>query len=136
MKKATSTDITLRRLKNNRSRAEEELAFHLNVARPDLPVEREFKFHPTRRWRSDFLVGKELLVEVEGTTAEFGRHQRQDGFQKDCIKYAEAMAMGYKVLRVTPKMVSDGTALMYIENVLRASPLFPPNCEMERSVTN
>ena len=111
MRKTTNADITLRRLKTNRSRAEEELAFHLNVALPELAVEREFRFHPTRKWRADFLIGSELLVEVEGTTAEFGRHQRQDGFQKDCIKYAEAMSMGYKVLRVTPKMVQDGTGV-------------------------
>ena len=97
---------------------------------------REFRFHAQRRWRIDFIVyTKEswhvqptvnlaqvnlrsptegLLVEIEGITPEGGRHQRMAGFEGDCEKYAEALIMGYAVLRVTPKMVRDGRALDYI----------------------
>lgn len=33
----------------------------------NISFERQFKFHETRKWRSDFLItGHKLLVEVEG----------------------------------------------------------------------
>jgi hypothetical protein len=63
-----------------------------------MPVapEREFKFHPERRWRFDFCwPALKLAVEIEGR----GRHQTFVGFRNDCEKYNEALRLGWRVLR-------------------------------------
>lgn len=85
---------------------------------------REYLFHPTRKWRADRAwVEQRLLVEVEGgafgkTKETRGRHTRGTGFQNDCIKYAEAMLLGWRVLRVTTDMVKDGRAALYVAQLL------------------
>ena len=105
------------------SNAEASLELQLRATcQTSLEWRREFVFHSTRKWRADFAIwrlsdsDKCLLVEIEGTVyGKPGRHQRVDGMERDCEKYAEALLSGYPVLRVTPKMVRDGRALQYIE---------------------
>lgn len=100
------------------SEAEDALDFTLKVAGLPTP-EREYRFAPPRRWRFDFaFVPQMVAVEVEGGRWVGGRHTSPVGFQKDCEKYAEAAARGWRVVRVTPEMVRDGTALGYIERAL------------------
>jgi very-short-patch-repair endonuclease len=100
------------------SALEENLAFQIRAVRLPEPV-REHKFHPLRKWRFDFAWPAQLLaVEVEGGTWVFGRHGRGSGFEADCEKYAEAISMGWRVLRVTAGMVTTGVALKYIEDLL------------------
>jgi len=83
------------------------------------PVE-EFKFHPTRKWRFDLAwPDRKLAIEIEGGTWSHGRHTRGKGFAMDCIKYNEAVILGWRLLRVTTDMVNDGTALTYIERLLK-----------------
>ena len=48
-----------------------------------------------------------------------GRHTRGSGFEADCVKYAEAMLLGYRVLRVTPAMIADGRAVDYVLKLTR-----------------
>lgn len=82
------------------------------------PVE-EFRFHAKRRWRFDLAwPDRKLAVEIEGGTWSHGRHTRGKGFRLDCIKYNEALCLGWRVLRVTTGMVNDGTALAYVERAL------------------
>lgn len=82
-----------------------------------MPIE-EHRFCK-RRWRFDLAwVDRKLAVEIEGGTWSHGRHVRGKGFQLDCIKYAEALCLGWRVLRVTTAMVNDGTALAYVERAL------------------
>ncbi len=72
---------------------------------------REYKFHPTRRWRIDFCWPVEkLAVEIEGGCWIAGRHTRGTGFQKDMEKYNSLTLAGYSLLRFTPKQVRDGLA--------------------------
>ena len=76
----------------------------------------EFRFHPERRWRFDFLVtdsqkGKKCAVEIEGLTRSGGRHQRVEGYGKDCEKYNEAVLLGYTVFRFSGKQVYGGQML-------------------------
>src|ERR1019366_6287530 len=98
------------------SELETILAFHLRAAKLDGLFLREFRFHSLRRWRFDFACPQKLLaVECEGGTYSGGRHTRGAGFESDCEKYAEAVLMGYRVLRFTRKMIIDGRALAYIE---------------------
>lgn len=99
------------------SRLEEELALQLRVFR--LPAEREFRFHPSRKWRFDFAFpARKLAIEVEGGTWVSGRHTRGEGFELDCEKYAEAAALGWRVIRVTGRHIRDGRALGWVERAL------------------
>lgn len=87
-----------------------------------LPVpEKELRFLRSRRWKFDFAWPDYMLAcEIEGGTFMAGgsRHSRGVGFEKDCEKYAEAAIRGWRVLRVTTKMVNDGRALGYLERLL------------------
>ena len=81
---------------------------------------REHRFHPERRWRFDFAWPAQLVaLEVEGGTWIAGRHNRGSGFAADCEKYNAAAIAGWRVLRVTPGMVRDGTALDCIMQILQ-----------------
>lgn len=80
---------------------------------------REHRFHPVRRWRFDWARPEvKLAVEIEGVTAAAGRHQRPKGFLNDIHKYAEALILGWRVLRVTPRLVANGKAIEYIKRAL------------------
>ena len=96
--------------------APEEL-FALQLKASKLTFLREWKFHPTRRWRFDFVVGSPLnrvAVEIQG----FGRHQRFIGYQNDCERQAEALMLGWRVLQVTPAQVKSGMALKWLITLL------------------
>lgn len=78
----------------------------------------EHKFHPKRRWRFDLCWPNDLLaVEVEGGTWINGRHNRGSGFEKDAEKYAEAMCLGWTVLRVTGSQICTGKAIKWIKTI-------------------
>jgi len=66
--------------------------------------EREYKFHPVRKWRFDFADphGK-VAVEIEGGAFSGGRHTRGAGFIADCEKYNAAILMGWRVFRFATK---------------------------------
>lgn len=80
-----------------------EERFWAEVMEEALPAEaeREFRFCPPRLWRFDFAWPKlALAVEVEGAVWTGGRHTRGGGFTQDAEKYATAMLLGWRVLRV------------------------------------
>lgn len=88
-----------------------------------LPVGRpEFLFHPTRKWRTDRAwPDHKLLVEVDGGAWLPGgghSHGKGKGFERDRVKDAEALLLGYRVLRVTVAMVKSGEAVRYIAALL------------------
>ena len=56
-----------------------------------------------------------IAIEVEGGIWSKGRHVRGKGFEEDCYKYAEALLLGWRVFRFTPKMIRSGDALRYLE---------------------
>lgn len=69
---------------------------------------REYPFHPTRKWRFDFAwPDVKVAVEIEGGIYKIGRHQRPEGFRKDCEKYNEATRLGWSVLRFTPSDLTE-----------------------------
>lgn len=64
---------------------------------------KEFKFHPTRRWRFDYALPEhKIALEVEGGVWTGGRHTRPQGFLGDIEKYNTATLMGWRVFRTTP----------------------------------
>lgn len=94
--------------------------FSLACAMLGLPVPLvEHKFHPVRKWRFDLAWPDCMLaMEIEGGSWIGGRHTRGAGFAEDCIKYAEATLLGWRVLRFTVQQVGDGTAFKYLEHAL------------------
>lgn len=92
----------------------------MRMAKMPVP-EREYRFHPTRRWRFDFAwPDRRVAVEVEGGVWVGGRHVQGTGFEKDCEKYSEAASLGWRVLRVTPRHIRQGRALEWIGKALGA----------------
>src|SRR5947209_13588157 len=68
--------------------------------------EREFRFHPIRRWRFDFWLPEHRIgIEIEGGVFIRGRHTRGKGYETDLRKYNEAMKMGIRVFRFSTGMV-------------------------------
>lgn len=85
-----------------------------------LPVpQREYRFHPSRKWRFDAAyVDRRLALECEGGIWVQGRHTQPQGFLKDCEKYNEAALLGWRVLRFTSQMIRNGTAIIQVERAL------------------
>lgn len=97
-----------------------EATLNLQLKALKIVFEREFQFHPSRRWRSDFhLVGKKILIEVEGGIWTQGRHTRAKGYLEDMDKYNEATILGYQVLRFSTEQVQSGFAVKKIQEVLK-----------------
>lgn len=93
------------------SAIEEAFALHLRTAKLPEP-EREFAFHPTRKWRFDFAWPTLMVaVECEGGIWIGGRHSQPSGFLKDCEKYNSAAMLGWRVLRFPAASVKSGEAL-------------------------
>lgn len=96
------------------SEAVDTLHWQLRVSDAPTPVH-EWHFHETRRWRFDLAWPERLLaVEVDGGVWVGGRHTTGKGFEEDCVKQAHAVALGWRVMRVTPRMVNDGVALTLV----------------------
>lgn len=72
------------------------------------PVEREVRFHPTRKWRFDFACLKaRCAIELDGGAFIGGRHGRGMGMVKDCEKYRAAADLGWRIWRFTTKCLTQ-----------------------------
>lgn len=97
------------------SEAEDELCLQIRALQLPTP-QREYRFHPKRRWRFDLCwPTHKIACEVEGGVYAQGRHTRGKGFENDCEKYNEATLDGWRVLRVTTGQVNRGEAINWIE---------------------
>jgi very-short-patch-repair endonuclease len=96
---------------------EAKLAMELRTLK--INFEQEYQFHPKRKWRADFhLMGKKILVEVEGGIWSGGRHTRGKGYIGDMEKYNAAVMMGYQVIRFSTEQVKSGLAVQQIEKMV------------------
>jgi very-short-patch-repair endonuclease len=86
-----------------------------------LTVEKEYVFHPTRKWRADWSIpSHKIIIEEEGGVWKKnggGRHNRGAGFIADMEKYNTATAMGWRIFRIVPG--DYGKALRFIEQLIK-----------------
>jgi very-short-patch-repair endonuclease len=102
------------------SRLESRLSAHMAFL--GIEVEREYRFHPTRRWRFDFAIPDlKIGIECEGlVNPKFkSRHTTNSGFEKDCEKYNSAALRGWSVLRFTWGQIQSGYAIGMIERIIK-----------------
>lgn len=79
---------------------------------------REYKFHPTRKWRFDFAdVDRKIAVECEGGVFSYGGHVRGKGYMNDTEKYNQAQIFGWKVLRYCTTKQIDEQFILDFENL-------------------
>lgn len=94
--------------------------------------EREWTFHPDRRWRFDMAWPKEMVaLEIEGGIFGKGKvcpvckqskrlgHTSVGGMLDDMEKYNEATLLGWRVIRVIPSEMTSGKAFRLVERLLR-----------------
>lgn len=106
------------------SRLETDLAVQLRGAR--IPHEREVPgLVPSRRYRVDFLVRPDLVVECQGglfASRRTGRrgigHTSTAKMLSDMARRNDLVCAGYRVLEVSRKHVDDGRALAWIERAM------------------
>ncbi|WP_230425786.1 endonuclease domain-containing protein [Spartinivicinus ruber] len=122
---------TKKQVLSNQSRIEN--LFHHQINMPGFArFISEYRFHPNRLWRFDFVFPDyNLAVELEGGTYSHGRrtktghtlksrHLTPTGFYQDCEKYAEAAIQGWSVLRFDSRMVREGSAFDYTVRAIEA----------------
>lgn len=84
--------------------------------------EREYRFHPVRKWRFDFAWPDfKIAAECEGGTWSGGRHTRGSGFAKDCEKYNAAALEGWTVFRFTKSMIDSRDAITMLDHAIPTS---------------
>ena len=106
---------TKRPKRGGKVESEGESLLSLQLKALKIAFEREFKFCQDRKWRADFhLVGKMILIEVEGGIWSGGRHTRGKGYLGDMEKYNSATALGYSVYRYSTEQVKSGLAIKEI----------------------
>jgi very-short-patch-repair endonuclease len=82
-------------------------------------VEKEYKFHPIRKWRFDYAwPERKIALEQEGGIWTKGRHTRGKGYEADLEKYNNAIMLGWFVLRATPEMIKKGGIYDMLEKLL------------------
>jgi len=88
-------------------------------AQHKLYPEPEFKFHPTRKWRFDFLFPNKVALEVQGGLFSGGRHSRGASLLKEHEKLNNAAVLGYRVLYTIPQMLCMQETLDTIREAIK-----------------
>lgn len=73
---------------------------------------REYRFHPTRKWRFDYAFPSiRIAIEIDGGIWINGRHNRASGYLGDMDKFNAAATLGWVVLKFTPQEQYTAKAL-------------------------
>lgn len=94
-----------------------------SICKSDLKIEvvKEYKFHPTRKWRYDYAVPEyKIALEVEGGVWTKGRHTRPQGFLGDIEKYNAGTLLGWRIFRVTPDELYSNKTLNLLKQAISA----------------
>lgn len=89
--------------------AAQERAFlgHLRALGLAAPIP-EHRFHPVRKWRWDYAYpASKLAIEVDGGVWVGGKHGRGSGIVKDHEKRNAGAVLGWRLLLVQPKQLTD-----------------------------
>lgn len=123
-KRVLTAAEVLAREQSKAKREKLELALAQQLRAHKIEFERQYQFHPMRKWRADFAMlsksKKGLMVEVQGGIYIGGRHTRGVGIESECVKYAHAIMLGWYVLPVTANQIKSGEAIGWICNILGA----------------
>mgnify|MGYP001589451103 CR=1 FL=1 len=94
---------------------------NLHAARVPLPSP-EWRFHPSRKWRFDFAwIDERLALEVDGGVWSGGKHGRGSGIVKDHEKQNAAAVLGWRILRITPRQLTDPATAALVRDALTPS---------------
>jgi very-short-patch-repair endonuclease len=101
--------------------SEGEEALKLFLEAEGIAYEREWLFHPRRRWRFDFAFpSSKVAVEIDGAMwGVQGRHQRPDHLAEQHEKQNAATLLGWRVLRFTTAQAVSGEAFGVILGALK-----------------
>jgi hypothetical protein len=84
------------------------------LTQAQIAFQEEFRFHPKRRWRFDFLVDNFGIEIVGGLWMKRGGHSQGQAQLDDMEKFNHAALLGYRVLQFTPGQVKNETAIKMI----------------------
>jgi hypothetical protein len=98
------------------SEVEDTFAFQLTAI--GLPYEREYVAIPGRKFRWDYYIKPNLLIELQGGIWQMGGHSTGVGITRDCEKMNLAVLHGFRCLNFTTAMVMSGEALRFVEGVM------------------
>jgi hypothetical protein len=119
------------------SKEKQRLESFIESLKDKYTIEREYIFHPTRKWRFDWAITSSsvvripgfpwptyngepdfnIAIEYEGGVFTGGGHTRGVIYSGNAEKYNEAALMGWTVLRFTAPMVRAG---LHEEQINRA----------------
>lgn len=108
----------MKRLPKAHSEGEALLALQLRVE--GIAFEREYKALESRRYRWDFFIAPDLLIEVQGGTWNYGKsgHATGMGALRDCEKASLAAANGFRQVTATTAQVRNGEAIAWIKQAI------------------
>lgn len=92
------------------SHLEEQFAILWESFYPELPLEREHRFAPERRYRADFAhLESKVIVEIQGGiwVRQRTSHSSGTGIHRDCEKLCLAQSMGWAYFALTDKMFTN-----------------------------
>lgn len=102
-----------------KSELEETLLWQIKAEGLPMP-EREWRFHPTRKWRFDFSYpDRKIGIEVQGGIYVRGAHSRGTGLERDYEKLNTAQMLGWTVFQFSRKMIENGEATKIIKHFMK-----------------
>jgi very-short-patch-repair endonuclease len=118
--------VTRKFSKSEKARLEDSFLAELKLFQLPTP-ERQFKFHPTRKWAADFCWPQfKIIVELQGGTFMGGGHNRGAQIAKDHEKLNEATRMGFScfqfsapTLRIPKRSSHCSPALAFMYGILK-----------------
>ncbi len=85
----------------------------------------EYRFHPVRKWRFDFVwidpPHNLVALEIQGGLFVQGRHSRGAALLKEHEKLNAAAILGFRVLFATPSDIASGAIFATVKAAIKES---------------
>lgn len=109
-----------RRQRSGQTCSEGEATLALMLRVEGIPFSREYRAIPDRKFRWDFFIAPDLLIEVQGGVWNFGKsgHSSGRGISRDAEKASLATAHGYRQITATTQQVKSGFAMTWIKQAM------------------